>query len=85
MSNEIELIKSSGGVEYNFLSLLLEIKTQTVITVNREHGLDMLEIEFFNGHGEPRLKMPYKLFKQYLLKIDEHFDNVAAFENKSTE
>jgi hypothetical protein len=79
MDNDIELIKSSGGPEYNFLTLLLEIKTQTVITVNREKGLDDLEIEFFNGHNQPRLKMPFNEFMSYMQKIKDEFESHRNF------
>lgn len=77
-----ELLADSGGSTYEFLTLVIRIGVNDVVTINRENGVENVEIEFFNGHGEQRLKMPYKLFKQYLLKIDEHFDGIASLQNK---
>ncbi|CAE6837188.1 hypothetical protein [Paraburkholderia domus] len=59
MVNNVELVWSSAPLEYDYVTLEILLDRDPVVVVNREKGLDNLEVELFGP--TPTGTMMYKL------------------------
>lgn len=69
----LEIVKSSGPLEYEFLTLEVLINGEPLIIADQEKGIDALEVELFGRYDDFSAKLPIDDVIAALIEIKKRF------------